>query len=512
MKRRTFLSQFALILGSTFVPRTFAQTHDMSKMADVGHDMAAMSSMENTVRLGVLGKMSFTPEEKLLPEGALTKHSALPQLNLLSNQSTQSGQFTATLVAKPVEIALTSDVKTEFWAYNDQVPGPFIEVFEGDTVSITLKNELPQATTIHWHGLHVPPDQDGNPQDEVPAGSSKTYTFKIPLGTAGTYWYHPHGHLTVPEQVFRGLAGAFIVKEKTDPLAHLPRQNWLISDLKLDDKGKIAPNSLNDWMDGREGQFVLINGAYQPKITLETATRVHVWNACSGRYLNLALNDAMLYLIGTDGGLIEKPQKIDHLLLSPGERAELLIVPTNTGQATLRSLSYDRGRMGNTKPDPDRTLAIVALSKSVLPKLPEILRKRPELGPATATKQLEYTEIMKMENGSGELDFLINGKAHNMERIDLTSKLGEIEEWVIFNNSHMDHNFHLHGTQFIVQEFELAGKKYLPEVVAYKDTVNLKPMETVRIKTVQNFKGIRMYHCHILEHEDIGMMGQLEII
>src|SRR5699024_7096628 len=106
-------------------------------------------------------------------------------------------------------------------------------VYEGDTVEITLDNQLPQPTTIHWHGILVPADQDGNPQDEVKPGAKHTYRFKTPEGTAGTYWYHPHGHNTVAEQAYRGLAGVFIVKSKADPYAQFAQQNWLFSDLKL---------------------------------------------------------------------------------------------------------------------------------------------------------------------------------------------------------------------------------------------------------------------------------------
>lgn len=506
MNRRIFLTKLAAAIGTLSITNVMAQPHQMGNMPMSGHGMKGMNMSGQN-----MGHMSSSGGN-LLPESALPKNLPLPELQSLVNTSSRPGYFFSFLEAKPVTLQLTPEVSTEFWAYNDQIPGPAIEVFEGDTVEITLINSLPQPTTIHWHGLPVPPDQDGNPQDEVLPGAEHTYRFTLPEGSAGTYWYHPHGHETVAEQAFRGLAGVFIVKPKNDPLANIPVQNWLMSDLKLAADGQIAPNSMMDWMNGREGQFVLINGAHQPQITINTATRARLWNACSGRYLNLALSDADIYLIGTDGGRLEQPHKLTSLLLTPGERAEILIVPKKSTQVSLKALAYDRGKMGRHAPEVTRDLASVVMTSAALPTLPEKLTTLPQLGEATATKTLEYTETMAMGNGQHGMNFLINGKKHDMNRIDLTSKVGEVEEWEIFNNSHMDHNFHLHGTQFTVVNYQLDGRTRAPDYIGHKDTINLRPYERVRIKMVQNHKGLRMYHCHILEHETLGMMGQLNVV
>lgn len=502
MNRRVFLTRISVAIGAALTSKVMAQSN-MAGMAMPDHDMGAMDMSGHE-----MSNMTTT-SEPLLAGSALPKHLPLPDLKQLINTSSKPKEFVATLHARPVTLQLTDKVKTKFWAYNDQIPGPAIEVYEGDTVKITLQNDLPQATTIHWHGLPVPADQDGNPQDEVPSGSSRTYTFTLPVGCAGTYWYHPHGHENVAEQVFRGLAGVFIVKAKIDPLADIPSQNWLISDLKLADNGQIAPNTILDWINGREGQFTLINGAHQPQITIDSASRVRLWNACSGRYLNLSLRDADLYVIGSDGGLIEQPYKVDALLLTPGERAEILVVPKATTSCSLQALAYDRGKMGKVPAETTRDLALINMKASTLPQLPKQLRTLPQLGKPVAFKTLEYTEVMKTD---GSVDFLINGKKHDLKRIDLVSKIDEVEEWTIFNNSHMDHNFHLHGTQFQIINYELKGKQRLPEYAALKDTINLKPYEIVRIKLTQNQQGLRMYHCHILEHETLGMMGQLNVI
>ncbi|MWR77433.1 multicopper oxidase domain-containing protein, partial [Escherichia coli] len=136
--------------------------------------------------------------------------------------------------------------ETEFWAYNGQLPGPQIEVFEGDTVEIEFINHLPQPSTVHWHGLDVPNEADGNPMDMVEPQGKKVYRFTLPQGSAGTYWYHPHPHDHVSEQVYKGLAGTFVVKAKNDPLAHLPEQHWVISDLRLNADGTIPANTMLD--------------------------------------------------------------------------------------------------------------------------------------------------------------------------------------------------------------------------------------------------------------------------
>ncbi len=525
MKRRLFIIHTASLMGAAIASNVLAfgqhnghKNMDHSKMnhGNMGHgNMSGEHDMAQMITPGYqLGNRKLTAQDiakmqnankHLLPFESMPQGANLPALPMLKNDSNEPNLFKATLTAKPVNVEIIEGKPTDFWAYNDSIPGPTIEVYEGDTVEITLNNQLPQSTTIHWHGVLVPSDQDGNPQDEVQPGATHTYRFTIPEGTAGTYWYHPHGHNTVAEQAYRGLAGAFIVKAKNDPYAEFAQQNWLFSDLKLQDNGKIANNSFNDWMNGREGQFILINGALNPNITLDKPTRVRVWNACSAKYLNLSLKDTKIYIIATDGGFIENPQEIHHLLLTPGERVELLIVPTANGKVSLKSLAYNRGKMGMVPPDATMTLATVELHKTAEISLPKNIRSLPQYSAPLIKRLIEYTEVMN----HNQMLFLINGKMHDMHRNDVTLKAGEVEEWVIFNNSHMDHNFHIHGTQFLVIEHDYQNKKSKPEINGFKDTVNIRPYEKVTIRFIQTEKGLRMYHCHILEHETLGMMGQL---
>lgn len=497
MQRRTFLSGvLAAGLGGVGL-KALAGAMNMGSM-----DMAV-----GQAPLALLGMDA-------LPAGA-----PLRDLPRLANESTRAGLFKATLNAAPHRVGLLAAQPTAFWAYNGSLPGPLIEVVEGDTVEITLVNRLPQATTIHWHGLPVPPEQDGNPQRPVAPGASHTYRFTLPPGSAGTYWYHPHPHGHTAEQVFRGLAGAFIVRPRQDPLAGIPERLLMVSDLKLDSAGQIAPNDADDWMNGREGQFALVNGQHRPALNFADGGRERwrIWNACSARYLRLQLPGSTLTLVGSDGGLIERPQAgMAELLLAPAQRAELIVeAGARRDQVALIAAVYARGKMGKVAPDMPRSLLTVdfgAVGTSTPPALPERLTTIPELGPVLAKKRVVFGEEMSMAGGKHSMRFLINGRQFDMRRIDLSSRSGAVELWELVNDADMDHPFHLHGTQFQVVEREFGGVVTPEPFRAWRDTINLHAGEIVRIKTVQQQRGLRMFHCHILEHEDQGMMGQLMVV
>ncbi|GGY17226.1 multicopper oxidase family protein [Paludibacterium paludis] len=447
---------------------------------------------------------------ELMPDTAIPGGMPLRPLVRLPNRSRRSGLFRARLVAAPTVVEMVPGVKTAAWAYNDSLPGPLIDATEGDIVEILFINRLPSATTVHWHGLPVPPDQDGNPSDPVPPGAERLYRFTLPEGSAGTYWYHPHPHGSTPEQVFRGLAGTFIVRSRHDPLAHLPEQHLVISDLRLARNGAIPDNTELDWMNGREGQYVLINGQREPEIRVRGRQRWRVWNACSARYLRLSLGGRPFWLVGTDGGLIGAARRMTELLLAPGERAEWIVDAPDT-ETKLIALAYDRQKMGDVGPERDIVIATVKGVSGDAGAIPDTLRPVPALGEPASRKRVQFSETMSMENGRHEMKFLVNGKTFDMARIDLVSRRGRIEEWDIVNASHMDHPFHLHGTQFQVVERVRGGRAVPEPFLAWRDTVNLAPEETVRIRVVQAFAGIRMFHCHILEHEGQGMMGQLRV-
>ena len=474
----------------------------------------------------------------LMPVERMPAGQAMRSLHRLANQATQPGHFQARLTAARHQLTLADHKKTDVWLYNGQMPGPLIELNEGDQVDIEFVNQLDQPTTVHWHGLPVPPDQDGNPQDAVPAGQSRHYRFTLPAGCAGTYWYHPHPHGKSGEQVAHGLGGALIVRAPDDPLRHAAEQHWVISDLRLDTEGRIPANSALDWMNGREGQFVLVNGQREPRIQVGTGDRIRVWNICAARYLRLHVPGARLIQVGTDGGLLNTAlTAVDELMLAPAERAEFFLESTASGASTLMARYYDRQKMMVHEQPQDLTLAqldIQAQSFSMPPNL-RAMTVAPD-GPADA--RVVFSEVMNMGHGDtqgqgmdhsmpmadhGNMSqtmpdmaalqrmFRVNDKVYDMNRIDLRCPAGQWQRWEVVNDSHMDHPFHLHGTQFQVLSRQ-SGALTTPEPFrAWRDTVNLRPNETIKLAFRQDLPGLRMFHCHILEHEDLGMMAQLMV-
>lgn len=565
MIRREFLVRTLSAAVASLVARgALAQqnTHGM-------HDMSGMSGMQDMPGMSGMSDMPAVSSAATPATAALAAPDALPSgaplaaLRTLVNESREAGVFRATLVAQPFEQTLIPGTPTTFWLYDQPgshphfagpqgpIVGPLIDVREGDTVEIRFVNHLPQASTVHWHGLPVPPDQDGNPSDPVAPGQSRVYRFTLPKGSAGTYWYHPHPHMQSAEQVFRGLAGPIVVRAAVDPLAAWPERHLFFSDLRLASDGTIPPNDMMDWMNGREGQFVLVNGARRPSIAVTEDERWRVWNACNARYLRLSLGDACQFAqVGTDGGLLETAREgLTDLLLAPGERAELIVSarglhaaqPGQAARAVLSASVYDRRKMamshGSLPPDAAYPLADVRFEsppddgKTVGGRtIPASLRAIAPLGEPVAEKSVRFSEKMDMAamhhagatsgvsgatsagNMPAGMAFMINGASFDPRRITLTSRRGEVERWSIENQTDMDHPFHLHGTQFQILQREQGGVVMPEPYLAWRDTVNLQPGETVRIATVQRQAGERMFHCHILEHEDLGMMGTLKVI
>jgi bilirubin oxidase len=460
------------------------------------------------------------------PVSPLMAGQPLPDLLRLANTSTTPNVFAATLVAQRASKALLPGTSTEFWTYNALVPGPLIEVFEGDTVRIRLENHLSQETTVHWHGLPVPPDQDGSPMDPIAPGTSRTYEFTLPVGSAGTYWYHPHPHEMTAEQVFRGMAGLLIVRSRTDPVpAAIEEKLLVISDLRLASDGSIPADTAMDWQNGREGNYVLVNGQYQPTLGINPgqSQRWRILNATNARYLRLALDQHSFTLIGTDGGLLAAPMPgLSEILLAPAQRVEVIVTAglTAGAAALLKSLPYERGTMGMGMMGggSSSTIPLLTLNYSktaVLPvAMPTELRPIAPLGVPVASKHLILSSGMGMGmmGGGGMMQFLIDGKSFDMSRVDLTSRVNAIEEWTVENRSSMDHPFHLHGTQFQVMRRTRGGATLAEPMLAWRDVVNVAAFETITFRVMQSQLGKRMYHCHILEHEDQGMMGVLEVV
>ncbi|CAN5231210.1 multicopper oxidase family protein [soil metagenome] len=430
------------------------------------------------------------------------------------NLSAAPGTMEVRLVAAPAGLTLLPGKTTAGYAYNGSSPGPTLELREGDRVIVHFRNDLPVETTVHWHGLHIPFDQDGSPFHPVAPGAEHTYEFTLRPGSAGTYWYHPHPHHHTGHQVGKGLYGAIIVRAPDDPLpATLQERVLLLSDNRFTADGAFdfpepeSPAGRVDAENGREGDVFFVSGSVLPTLGIRSGEvqRWRVINASAARVYRLALEGHTLLHVGSDGGLFEHPVETSEIVLGNGERAEFL-VRASAGPGTrakFQALPYNR-YIPQTKPadwnSPRDLLTLEYTRDAPLPMitLPARLRAIPPLDTMAVTER----RVMALTQ------HLINGKAMDMNRVDERARLGATEIWEIENLVGMDHPFHLHGFQF-----QVLDRNGVPETQPkWKDTVNVPRHQTARfVVRFENHPGKWMYHCHILDHEDHGMMGILEI-
>lgn len=396
--------------------------------------------------------------------------------------------------------------------YNGQFPGPLLRLREGDHVRLRLINRLRESTNLHLHGLHIPPSVD-DPFLMVPPGESVMYEFTLPPGSAGTYWYHPHMHGKVATQLFAGLAGPLIVDGPLDWFTRLRRiadRVVVLKDLSLSG-GVPSTHSMFDWMNGKEGDLLLVNGLVAPTLRARRGMlRLRLVNASNARYYNLALEQHHLHLIGTDAGFVGAPVELDSLLLAPGERADVLVRLRDPGSFRLLNLPYNRGgmMMGHGRPTalslPQAMLTIEADEAGTM-ALPGRLASVESVVAGVDAPHRRFVLGAAMMGAR----FYINGRSFDEGRVDVQARRGAVEVWDVENPTAMDHPFHLH-----VYPFQIAARGGRPEaLVAWKDVVNVPARGSVRLTVpLRNFSGRTVYHCHIVEHEDRGMMGQLAVV
>ena len=407
-------------------------------------------------------------------------------------------------------------------SYNGSLPGPTLYLRPGDRLQVTLANKLNDPTNLHVHGLHVSPEGNGdNMFIAVDPGRSFDYAYQLPPDhPPGVYWYHPHHHGNVADQLFAGLYGAIIVEEP-EPVPVTRERILVISDISLDGNGRVRTVSVGERMIGREGELILVNGQAVPTLTARPGERERwrVINACASRYLQLRLDGQQLQLLGMDSGRFDTPRGVTEVLLAPGNRADLLVT-TAQGTASLRALPVNRGSMmGMMAAAPSTatgstalaTLEVTGKKIAPLPPVPRQAVARDLRGqPVTRRRTLTFAMGMGMGGGmGGGMAFTIDGKKFDAARVDQTVETGSIEEWTIVNSSPMDHPFHLHvwPTQLV----EDNGRDL--SAPTWQDVVNIPARGQIKILTAfDDFSGRTVYHCHILDHEDLGMMGVLEAI
>ncbi len=406
--------------------------------------------------------------------------------------------------------------------YEGSTPGPTLRLRPGDLLRVRLVNRLDSPTNLHTHGLHVSPT--GNSDNiflSIDPGDELLYEIQLPDDhPGGTFWYHPHRHGFVAEQVGGGLAGMIIVDGPGDDdpaLASATERVMVLSDPRLGDDEGVLAVTRRDLMRGREGDVVTVNGVEAPVIRARAGTleRWRLVNASPARFHLLRLEGAPLVLAANDVGLIRDPVVLDELLLAPGERAELLVPAAESGDVVLRSHPYTRaggmgmgrGMGGGAATDEPVDLVILRTEgASAAVALPGPVAGVDEL--VVPTPESSRTLELSMGGmGGGGMTFMIDGRIFDPERTDTAVRLGTVEEWTVTNVSGMDHPFHLHVWPFHVVDASD------PALVApgRKDTVNVPAGGWVRLVVpFDDYDGRTVYHCHILDHEDQGMMGVIE--
>lgn len=465
-------------------------------------------------RLSAVAVAARLPDPGRLSKRALNSATPLDTLPVLKNISKVPRTVEVNVTAAPARSALQAGATTDVFAYNGMIPGPTLEVREGDRVIIHFQNQLNERTTVHWHGLHIPVEADGSPFYPIAPGQKHDYTFTVARGTAGTYWYHPHPDMRTGYQVAKGLYGAIIVRADDDPLPRsLSEKLIILADNRFTADGSVdiaASQSLQGIIDeenGREGSLLFVNGRVMPTIRIKPGEvqRWRIINASAARIYRLALQGHSFLHVGSDGGLFEHPVEEDEILLANSERVELLVRGTGEpgSSSFLQTLPYDRYAFQTRPRDWNQPKNLLSLQYTTEPAvapvaIPATLRRIPALDPSRSTA----TRVMTLSQG------LINGKTMDMNRVDVTAPLSATEIWEIENVVAMDHPFHLHGFQFQVLDRNGKPEPYL----RWKDTVNVPKHETVRfIVRYDDNPGLWMFHCHILCHEDLGMMGVLQV-
>lgn len=448
------------------------------------------------------------------PAGDATVGRPLAEPPILEDSNPAPDVVEFSLTASAHQRHLVPGASSEAWVYNGSFPGPTLDVEEGDSVVVRLHNDLDEPTTIHWHGLHLPYHADGSPYHPVEPGETYTYTFRIPEGTAGTYWYHPHPDERTTKQLGMGLFGALIVRDPDDPVPDGIEERLLVlSDNRFDADGTISfPEEGShqddvDFQNGREGDVFFVNGQRMPRIEIGAGEiqRWRILNASGARVFRLSLPGHTLLEVGSDGGLFEVPVEREEILIANTERVEVLV----RGEAepgavvALRDLPYDRYRPLFRPDDWDEERALLTVAYRDHPPVqsPEIPDRLRVVTPIEVTDSTPV-RVMRLSQGR------INGNLMDMDRIDARSRLGETEIWEIRNLVGMDHPFHLHGFRFQVISRNGEPVPFLK----WKDTVNVPARETVRFAVrYTDYPGRWMFHCHIVDHEDMGMMGVLEV-
>lgn len=406
-------------------------------------------------------------------------------------------------------------VETPVLAYRDlenpndtgRVPGPMIVAELGDTVVVTLRNDMPvERTTLHMHGIRLGAEMDGNPVVSGLIDPGETFEYRFVARDAGFYWYHPH--VNTPDHLDLGLQGPIVIRDRTEPVS---RERWFVlDDISLDDSGAVVLREPGSHQI-RPGDTLLVNG--RPGGIIQAAAgsseRWHLVNSANVRHLTLRVQDSELAVIGGDGGLLATPYAVDSLTIAPGERLDVLIdLPSRTSRTVLdvQSLPTDHGRdVGAT---PAETMFRVRLEsaetgESTSPSAEDYKHPVTRLELDEDTNRQEFTLRTDVDRPGGPLMY-INEQAWPFNE-PVRVRFGDVEIWHIENMDGTPHPFHLHG-----MFFQVIARNGKPEnILAWKDTVPIEPYGSIVLAVQYDALGHWLFHCQIPEHAHMGMTGDL---
>lgn len=407
---------------------------------------------------------------------------------------------------------------TETWGANGPYLGPTLRAARGDEVVVNVANRLPASTTLHWHGMHLPAAADGGPHQMIAPGGiwSPTWTVDQP---AATLWYHPHPHGDTEGHVYRGVAGLFILDDSASDALPLPNDYGvddipvIVQDKRFGKDGSLEFSQSLISPIGLLGPNILINGTYDPYVEVaHRRVRFRLLDASNARTYNVGFSDGRAFeLIATDGGLLEAPHRTTRIQLSPGERAEIVAEFQPGEQTILLSFASElgtnffEGRFSGGDDTFDLLQIRAADDLTAAPGVPDRLVPLEPLHERDAVK----TRRFELQGTSQ-----INGATMDMERTDAVVLIDTSEVWEVRNAAGIPHSFHVHDLQFRLLEY--GGAAPPSELAGPKDTIYVPPGETVRL--LVHFRDYAdparpyMFHCHILEHEDRGMMGQFVVV
>jgi FtsP/CotA-like multicopper oxidase with cupredoxin domain len=394
-------------------------------------------------------------------------------------------------------------------SYNGTFVGPTLHVEPGDQIRLSLQNDLQQMTNIHFHGFHVSPSgMSDNVLRHVAAGATASYVIDIPpTHEQGLFWYHSHMHMDSESQVFQGLSAAIQVGDVRRLLPErfrdIRRRVLALKDLQVEDGAIVAAN-----IDSNAPTTRTVNGLVDPTIDVARGS-TELWqiaNISADIFYDVEVHGRTLLVVGEDGNPVETTFEEQHLVMPPGKRFEVLVTFPDPGEIVFRTRHYDQ--QGDVYPE--TALAHVVVDSGGMTPLEPLAAGTPLAQPTdlldrpvVAQRTWAFTE----NDAAGE--FFINERQFDENRVDVSPKLGTVEEWTLENQTMEQHPFHIHVNDFRV--LSVGGQPYAAK--GDQDTVVLYPMQPVVIRVpFDDFTGKFVFHCHILNHEDSGMMALVDVV